>query len=165
MANRTGGAQIVEGLAATGMRRRLSLGSAWPTYSRKTINPSQFQAGMRSRCWRSGGLWRGQWKKMSRRRMRRWTWGRCPPLKIRRLKRRRCHRQLCWQQLAFGWVVQVARRPSWASARGLGERRPLDRQSSHPRPRQMKSWLTDSRRRNRRRRKHAKEEMWPPWRW
>ena len=48
---------------------------------------------------------------------------------------------------------------------GLGERHPLDRQSSHPQPKQMKSWLASSRQRNRQWRKPAKEEMWPPWRW
>ena len=33
--SQTGGAQIVEGLAATGMQKRLSLGSAWPTHSQE----------------------------------------------------------------------------------------------------------------------------------
>ena len=54
----------MEGLAGTVMQRRLSLGSAWLTHSKKIDNPGQLQAGMRHRCRRSGGLWRGQWRKM-----------------------------------------------------------------------------------------------------
>ena len=76
-----------------------------------------------------------------------------------------CHQKLSWQLLAFGWVVEVTRWPGQPSARGPGVRHPPYRQSSCPRPRQTKSWLPGSMQKNRWRRKPAKEEMCPPWRW
>ena len=120
---------------------------------------------MRCRRRRSGGPCRGQWKKMLRRRMLRWMWGRHPPLEIQRLNGCWCCWQLCWQWLVFGRVVKMTRWLGWVSSRGPGVRCPPDRWSSWPQPIWMKSWIAGSKWKNRWQRKPAKEEMWPPWRW
>ena len=101
----TGGSWIVEGLEGTGIQRRLSLGSAWPTHSRKMNNPSQLQAGLWYRCRRSVGPWRGRWRKILKRWTKRWTWGRRPPLESWCLNRHWHHHQLSWRWLEFGRVV------------------------------------------------------------
>ena len=64
-----------------------------------------------------------------------------------------------WVDVQGGQVAKPV-----VSSRARGRRLP-NRQSSRPQLRQMKSWLAGSRWRNRWRRKPAKEEMWPPWRW